>query len=545
MLRSLSSALRALREVVANPDIRRAQLAWMLGYAADWAWLVALFVYAFDVGGVASVGLIGVVRTIPAAVLAPVMSTLTDRLPRHRVLLGIYAGRAALVGLAAAAVAGGLPAWVVFVLAPVDGLLAVMHRPTYMALLPSLARSPEELVASNAASATMEGIGTLIGPAVGGALVAAASPAVTFGIPAGIFMAAAGAVVAIRPAQRLRTTIAGRNGWSRLVGGLAALGQQRHAALILAMFGAQILVRGILNVLLVAASVQLLGLAEQGVGLLNAAIGAGGLIGALAAMTLVTRPRLAPFMALGLVLWGTPILVIGLVPVAAVAVAVLVVLGAGNAVLDVSGFSLLQRTVPNAVRGQVFGVLEALVMLGLGAGSALAPLLVAAFGVGGALVATGLLLPAVAIVSWPGVRRADSRAVIPARELELLRRVPMFRLLPLTVLEQVADAAVEERFAAGSQLIVQGATGDSFYILADGAARVSVDGRPVREFAPGDSFGEIALLRDVPRTASITAESDGSAFVISREAFLCAVTGDRQSLAAANAVITERTAVAS
>jgi CRP-like cAMP-binding protein len=121
----------------------------------------------------------------------------------------------------------------------------------------------------------------------------------------------------------------------------------------------------------------------------------------------------------------------------------------------------------------------------------------------------------------------------------------MFRLLPLTVLEQVADAAVEERFAAGSQLIVQGATGDSFYILADGAARVSVDGRPVRAFAPGDSFGEIALLRDVPRTASITAESDGSAFVISREAFLCAVTGDRQSLAAANAVITERTAVAS
>jgi MFS family permease len=333
MLRSLSSALRAMREVVANPDIRRAQLAWMLGYAADWAWLVALFVYAFGVGGVASVGLIGVVRTIPAAVLAPVMSTLTDRLPRHRVLLAIYGGRAALVGLAAAAVAGGLPAWVVFVLAPVDGLLAVMHRPTYMALLPSLARSPEELVASNAASATMEGIGTLIGPAVGGALVAAASPAVTFGIPAGIFVAAAGAVVAIRPAQRLRTTIAGRNGWSRLVGGLAALGQQRHAALILAMFGAQILVRGILNVLLVAASVQLLGLAEQGVGLLNAAIGAGGLIGALAAMTLVTRPRLAPFMALGLVLWGTPILVIGLVPVAAVAVAVLVVLGAGNAVL--------------------------------------------------------------------------------------------------------------------------------------------------------------------------------------------------------------------
>jgi MFS family permease len=537
---SLSSALQALRQVLANPAMRRAQLCWMLGYAADWAWLVALFVFAFGVGGVATVGFVGLVRAMPAAILAPALSTLADRLPRRRTLLAIYGGRAALVALAALSVAAGWPAWVVIAVAPFDGLLAVMHRPTFMALLPSLARAPEELVASNAASATMEGIGTLIGPAIGGALVAVAATWLTFAAPAAVFGVAAVIVLGIQPAQRLRTVVVREGGWSRVLGGLLALNRYRHAALLLSMFGAQVLVRGILNVLLVAASVELLHTGEEGLGLLNAAIGAGGLVGALSAMTLVGRPRLAPFMAVGLCLWGAPILVVGLLPSAVVAVPVLAVLGAGNAILDVAGFTLLQRTVPNAFRGQVFGVLEALVMLGVGIGSALAPELVLAFGVRGALIVTGLVLPAVALVSWPFARGVDAKAVVPAREMDALRNVPMFRLLPLTVLEQIADATVERTFTSGTPLIQQGAAGDSFYVLADGSVEASVDGRRVAGFGPGDSFGEIALLRDVPRTASVTASSDGTAFVIGRDAFLCAVTGNRQSLAAANDVIRQR-----
>jgi predicted MFS family arabinose efflux permease len=538
MLRSVSSAVSALRGVFANPDIRRAELAWMIGWAAEWAWLVALFVYAFGVGGVASVGLVGVVRTLPAAVLAPAMSSFTDRLPRHRVLLAVHGGRAALIGLAALTVAAGWPPVVVFVVAPLDGLLAVLHRPTHMALMPSLARAPEELVASNAASSTLEGVGTLIGPAIGGGLIAIGMTSVTFAVPAAGFLLAAATVSGIRPAQSLRPVGAARGrGLAVLLGGIGVLADHPHAGLLLGLFGAQVVVRGILNVLLVAASVQLLALGEEGVGYLNAAIGAGGFAGALSAMALVGRPRLAPAVALGLALWGLPMLVIGLAPFAWVALLALAVLGTGNAVLDVAGFSLLQRSVPNAVRGRVFGLLEAIAMLGLGLGAAIAPVLVAVLGVQGALIAAGAVLPLLAIVSWPKVRETDALAVIPAREMELLRGVPMFRLLPLTVLEQVAGDVTPMEFRAGAPIITQGEVGDRFYVLVEGAAQATIDGRAVSHMRSGDSFGEIALLRDVPRTATVTAETDAVAFAIERETFREAVTGDRQSLAVAQEVI--------
>jgi hypothetical protein len=537
MLRSVSSALFALRRVFVNPDIRRAELAWMIGYAAEWAWLVALFVYAFGVGGVAAVGLVGVVRTLPAALLAPALSSLTDHVPRHRVLLGVHGGRAALIGLAAVGVALGWPPVVVFVVAPLDGLLAVLHRPTYMALMPSLARAPEELVASNVASSTLEGVGTLIGPAIGGGLVAVGLTSVTFAVPAALFLTAARTVLGIRPAQSLRAVHATRGGLAVLLGGIQALADHPHAGLLLGLFGGQVVVRGVLNVLLVAASVQLLALGEEGVGILNAAIGAGGFLGALFAMALVGRTRLAPSFSLGLALWGTPILLIGLLPFSPVAVLALAVLGAGNAVLDVAGFSLLQRSVPNAVRGRVFGLLEAIVMLGLSLGSAVAPALVAVLGVQGALIATGALLPLLAIVSWPKVRQIDVLAVIPAREMKLLRGVPMFRLLPLTVLEQVAGDVAPMQFSAGSRIITQGEVGDRFYILVEGDAEATIDGKAVNHMHSGDSFGEIALLRDVPRTATVIAETDTVAFAIEREAFSVAVSGDRQSMAAAQAII--------
>jgi hypothetical protein len=539
MLRSLASAQSALRRVFANPDIRRAELAWMTGYAAEWAWLVALFVYAFGTGGVAAVGLIGLLRTLPAAVLAPAISSLTDRLPRHRVLLGVHLGRAAVIGVATTSVLAGWPSAIVFAIAPIDGLLGVLHRPTHLALIPSLARAPEELVASNAASSTLEAVGTFIGPVIGGGLLASGVTWLTFGVPSVGFLVAAAGVAGIRPAQALRRTrAAGVIGV--LVGGARALVDYPHAALLIGLFGAQILVRGILNVLLVVTSVELLSLGEEGVGYLNAAVGAGGFVGALLAMSLVGRARLAPPFLLGLVLWGMPILLIGVVPVAAMAVIGLGVLGAGNAVLDVSGFTMIQRSVPNDVRGRVFGTMEAILMLGLGLGSAIAPLLVVALGTRGALIAAGALLPALALIAAGRVRRADDMAVIPERELSLLRGVPMFRWLPLTVLEQVAADAVPIHISSGTTIIDEGEVGDRFYVLAEGEAETTVHGRVVRRMLPGDSFGEIALLRNVRRTATVTATGEALAYVLDRDAFVFAVTGDHSSLAAAEEVIGER-----
>jgi uncharacterized membrane protein len=540
MNRRLIAAADALQRVLANPDMRRAQLAWMLGYAAEWSWLVALWVFTYKTSGVVAVGLLGLARTLPAALLSPALSTITDRLPRHRVLLAIHVGRATLVGLAALAVLTGLSPLVVYAIAPLDALLGVLHRPTHMPLMPALARSPEELVASNVASSTFEGVGTLAGPALGGVLVAFAAPAWGFVGPALVFSIAALSVSGIRPAQTLRRDVRRGGLIATLFGGVGALIEHPRAGLIISLFWAQTIVRGLLNVLLVVAAVELLKIGEEGVGYLNSAIGAGGFLGVLATVTLVSRRRMAAPFAVGLVLWGTPILLIGVLPLAPLAVLLLAVLGLGNAVLDVSGFTILQRSVPNAVRGRVFGVLESGVMLGTGIGSGLAPLLLALLDVRGALIVTGLLLPTLALLSWRWVARADADAVIPERELALLRGVPMLAPLPMTILEQVAGDLAAAAYADGEPIIRQGEVGDRFYILASGRAEATADGKPLRQMEPGDSFGEIALIRDVPRTASVVAVGRVEAFALDRAAFCAAVSGDLRSRSAAEAVVVER-----
>jgi MFS family permease len=540
MIGRLATAADALRRVLANPDIRRAQLAWMLGYAGEWSWLVALWVYAYQTSGVVAVGVLGLARTLPAALLSPALSSITDGLPRLRVVLGIHHGRAGLLGFAALAIMTGLPPLVVYAVAPLDALLGVLHRPTHMPLMPALARSPEELVASNVASSTFEGIGTLAGPALGGVLVAYATPAWGFAVPSLVFLLAAVSVGGIRPAQALRREVGRTDLAGTLFGGIQALVRYPRAGLVVGLFWAQIIVRGLLNVLLVVASVELLHTGEQGVGYLNSAIGAGGFLGVLATVTLVSRRRMAAPFAIGLVLWGTPILLIGLLPLAPAAVLFLAVLGLGNAVLDVAGFTILQRSVPNAVRGRVFGVLESGVMLGTGIGSALAPALLAILDIRGALIATGLLLPTLAVVTWRWIARADAEAVIPECELILLRGVPMLSPLPMTVLEQVAGDAKPVSYAAGEPIIRQGEVADRFYIVASGSAEVVVDGKRRGQMEPGDSFGEIALLRDVPRTASVIAVGQVEAFALDRAEFLAAVCGDQRSHTAADAVVRER-----
>ncbi len=515
----------------------------MLGWTGEWAWLVALFVYAYGVGGVALVGVVGLVRTMPAAFLAPALSVLADRWSRHRVLLVVHAGRASLVGAAALVSLAGWPPALVIAIASLDGLLAVLHRPSHMAMMPSLARSPDDLVVANVASSTLEAVGILLGPIIGAILVGTGQPTLSFGVPALMFGVAAVGVAGIRPATALLRTMPTTGSRDLLLGGVRALRHHPHVALMLGLFGLQTLVRGVLSVLLVVVAIELLAIGEEGVGFLNAAIGAGGLVGAVAAVTLVGRLRLTPPILFGLLMWGLPILVIGLLPGVAVALLGLAVLGAGNAVLDISGLTLLQRLVPNSVRGRVFGMLEAIVMLTVGIGSALAPILVSVAGDRGALIITGLLLPVAAIATWPWVRSADDRAVIPRRQMVLLRGVPMFRELPMTMLEEVASRMTPSHVAGGTAIVTEGEVGETFYVLADGSVEVTQRGTPLHRLGAGDSFGEIALLRDVPRTATVRAVGDVEVMLLERDAFLAVVSGDRLSREAADDVVRQRLAV--
>jgi CRP-like cAMP-binding protein len=190
----------------------------------------------------------------------------------------------------------------------------------------------------------------------------------------------------------------------------------------------------------------------------------------------------------------------------------------------------------------VFGVLHSLVGIGIAIGAVAAPLLVGWLGLPGALVATGLVLPILALVSLPSVRRAEAAAILPERELTLMRQVPMFEPLPLTTLEQLATSLVPVTYDVGSPIITQGEPGDCYYLVASGRVGIDHDGHRETTLGPGDGFGEIALLRDRPRTASVVAIEPVTGYRLPREAFLEGVTGSATSVTAADELMDRRLA---
>jgi MFS family permease len=312
------------------------------------------------------------------------------------------------------------------------------------------------------------------------------------------------------------------------------------AQVLVGLFVCQRFVRGMITVLIVPAALEVLRIGEPGIGWLTAAVGLGGLAGGVVALTLVGRRLLAGAFLAGLFAWGAGILAGGAVPVTVVALVALSVAGIGKVVVDVAGYSLLQRTVPAAARSSVFGLLEGLIAASLAAGSVLASLLIQLIGPTSALIAAGALPIVVGIAAWPILRSVDQAAVVPENELRLLSSVAMFRPLQLTTIEQLAEDLRRVEVAAGEVVIRQGDPGDAFYIVEAGRLQALVDGSPTAELDPGESFGEIALVRDVPRTATVRALEPGVLAVLDRQPFLAAITSTGESSAAAESVIHTR-----
>jgi MFS family permease len=536
----LGESLEAFRAVVTNPALRRVELAWAAASTASWAYIIALAVYAYNEGGAAAVGLVGLIRVLPAFVAAPFAGVLGDRYARERVMLALSLGRTAVMAVAAAALYAEAPPAVIYALAAVVSLSSSMVRPIFSALLPQLARTPEELTAANLVLTTIESSGIFLGPALGGLLLAASNPATVFAATAGTFLVGTLLLTGIRveaPAERkAEGGLAGE-----FFAGFGAIVGDRNLRLIIGLYGAQTLVAGALNVLIVVAALELLDLGESGVGFLNSAVGVGGLLGALAAFALVGRQRLASDFGIGLVLWGIPIALIGVFPDPPIALILLGLVGVGNTVVDVAAVTLLQRTVPDEVLTRVFGVVQSVFVGTIGLGAIVAPLAIELLGIRWAMIVTGALLPVIAALLWRKIGALDAEALVPS-ELELLRSIPLFKPLPATTLDQVASSLVSVSATPGTEIIRQGDAGDRFYVVASGEVDVSADGQHVTTLGPGDYFGEIALLRDVPRTATVTAKTDVELYALERDEFLSAVTGHPASAEAADAVISSRLA---
>jgi MFS family permease len=536
----LRESLQALGAVFRNPGLRRLLLAWVGSVTGEWAYVVALAVFAYEAGGATAVGLVALLRFLPSAVVAPFAAVLADRHSRQRVMLTADAIRACALGAAAGVALADGPAALVYGLAALVAIVSTAFQPAQAALIPTLARDPQELTAANVASSTVESVGSFAGPALGGLLLAVTSPGVVFAATAFAFVWSALNVARIPSTPPAREDTAEEALHREALAGFRAIFDAPSLRLVVGLYSAQTLVAGALNVLVVVAALELLDLGRSGPGLLNSAIGIGGLIGAVITLGLVGLRGLGTAFAFGLVLWGLPLVFFGAWPATGAALLFLGLLGIGNTLVDVSGLTLLQRTAPPEVLGRVFGVLESLVVGTLGLGAIIAPLLVSLFGVQLALVATGLLLPALAVASWARLRGIDERTVLPERGLELLGSLPLFAPLPPATLEHLARSLVPVQASAGTEVVRQGDVGDRFYLVDDGELAVAIDGTIVSTLGPGDHFGEIALLRDVPRTATVTARTDATLLALERDEFISAVTGHPVSLEAADAVVAAR-----
>lgn len=508
-----------------NPAIRGVIGGFAGVTLGEWVLGTTVAIHAYAVGGALAVGLVGF-RFVPAAVAGLWTTQLAEHPNKHRILTLTAASRAVATGLAAVALALSLPLAVVIALVWLDAAAGSAYRPVQAALLPGLVRTPGELTASTALASNVKSTGQIAGALLGGVFAATIPIAIAVGAAAALdLVAAACTAIALRsPAGATVTHV--RLGLERLRSGLALMRGDREARAIVLYACVRALVRGLWIALAVVASLRLLSLGESGLGILMAAAGVGALLAIVAAALLVGNRHLGGWFAVGLLLCGLPIAAIGLIGSAAPAIVLMVVWGIGMSLSDVGAQALLYRLVPAASIGGVTGAMESGKLLLEGLGSLIAPLLLALFGIRGALLVGGGLLPAIVLIGYPVFGHIDHRAIRRVDLLEMLRRVPFFAPLRVDALEGVGARLATERAAAGTEIVRQGdLDAHRWYLIGEGQLAVDVDGFLVGELERGDQFGERGLLRGVPRSATVRARTDVLLYALERDDFLAAVAG--------------------
>jgi MFS family permease len=542
-MRRLRESAAAFADVFGNRNLRNLELAWAGSVVGAWAYTVAISVYAYQHGGATAVGVIAAARWITAGIVSPFAAVLGDRYDRRWVMVSSDLLRAGLITVAAVAVAGGAPPLLVYVLSVLITVSSTPFRPAEAALTPTLSRTPEELTAANVVATTIESLGMFGGPALGGLLLAASGTVTVFVATAVCHVWSAALVSRVRPpeVQGVREISAEEpDAGTDLLGGVRTIARESRLRLLIGLFSAQAFVDGMLNVLIVVIALKLLHDNEPAVGYLNSAVGIGGLIGAVVTAALVARKRLATDFGIGVFVWGLPIALVAVWPNLAASLLLLGIVGIGNTMVDVFGVTLMQRSAPEAVVARVFGVLESAGLIAVALGALVAPVVLALLGTRTTLVLAGVLLPVLVIPSWRTLTAIDRAASIPTERISLLRAIPIFAPLPEVTVERLAAELVPAKAAAGNTIFRRGDEGDRFYVIEDGSVEVRVDsGAPV-ELGRGDFFGEIALLRDVPRTATVTARTDTSLYSLNWDAFVPAVAGHASSRRAADSVIGAR-----
>jgi predicted MFS family arabinose efflux permease len=534
----LGNAAGAFTSNARNPSLRRAQLSFLGAWTAEWAFTVGLGIVAYRDGGAAAVGLVGLLRMAPSAILAPVLSPLADKGRREHVLILVSLLRGVITGAVAVVVGVGGPSQIVYALAVLSTVSATLYRPAHSALLPSLCHTGYELASANVVRGLLDAAATLVGPLLAAILLQFTGVTVVFAVAAGASLWAAALLWRLKYDAPPRPSASNQTNLTRsAVEGIRVVSRNGDLRLVMGLAVAQSFTRGALTVLTVVVAIELLGTGEPGVGILTAAIGAGAVLGSLAASLLVSSRRLGAWFAVGVALWGIPVALIGIFPQQVAAFALLACVGVGNSLIDLGGFTLLARLAPDEVLGRVFGVLESLVALSVGVGAIVASLVVDGAGVRTALVTVGLLCPVLAAASWRRLRGMDRSIGVRDHDIDLLHTVAMLNVLPLPAIEQLVRGLESVDVPAGQVVFHQGDVGEHYFVIEAGEAEVIGDGQVVATLGPGLGFGEIALLRRTRRTATVRATSTLRLKALRSDRFLPVVLGYTPSAREAGAVV--------
>jgi len=522
-LASVARGWGAFRSLSGNKALARVVGGYVLFTLTEYSVWVAMLVYAYRHGGAGVAGLVAVAQLVPAAVVAPLAAGIADRRSPVFLLAGGYLVQAAGMAATAVAVIAGVPL-AAYAAAVVASAAVATTRPAQSTLIPSVSVTPDQLTAANVVVSWVEAAGIAAAGLLTGALIASAGVASVFAVCAGLGLAGALLVAGLRVPPLASSPEAAPAVLAGLGKTLRLMACQPRLRLMLALLTAEAVVVGALDLLFVILAISVLDRSQAWAGYLNSAYGVGALVAAPVSAMLVGRRLGLPILSAALLLSGALAVLASGLGLAAT-VGLLVVVGASRALLDVGSRTLMQRSVPAAQLGQVFGLLEGLTMAGLAVGALLVPGLVHLGGSRAALLGVAGVLPLAAVVGGRALFGLDSGTPVPVVQIALLRSLPLFAELSTPPLEGLARSLTAVTVPSATVLIRQGDPGDAYYAIAAGQLDVTQDGHPLRRCGRGEGVGEIALLRSIPRTATVTAHTDVTVYKLDREPFLTAVLG--------------------
>ncbi len=572
----MSVVTEALREtgsslgmVFRNPALRKLNLAFAGSAIGDWAYATAMAVWVYSVGGLTAVGIWGTIRLVIMTLVTPFASILVDRYSRKWIMVSTDLLRGTVVFVCALLIIVEAPVWTVFVLATLTSIFAAPFRPAVAALLPHLVDRPEELTAANGTSSTIDSLSFFVGPALGGLLLTFTTVPVVMFVNVVSFLWSAALVAGIRvPHPTTVPAVAGAESDSTAatevsaaetagdtlveeveeeketfvqesIAGFKTIWSISDLRLVSLVYCAQTIVAGASVVYGIAMAVEMTSFGPNGVGYLDSMFGVGAIIGGLVALGRASKMRVATDFGWGVILWAIPLLLAAVFPQAWAALLAVAIMGFGNPLVDVNAMTIVQRLGDDKVMGRIFGALETGLIASMALGSVLMPLLLHLFGLRWALAILAIGISAVVLPFMGRLRRMNASLGEPDG-LRLLRALPLFAPLEPKSLELVAQQLVRREVAAGETVITEGEAGDVFYVVESGALTASFRGEVLSHQGPGDPFGEIALLRDVPRTATVVADEPTVLYSLDRDAFLAAVTGNSEVSGQADDLIARR-----